>query len=139
MHTQAQGARPAESSDGAETTTEGPMARAITLAFLVCLSVSTAGASTPEKKSPEPAAPTAPAAATASDAAVCTDDATKAADQKKREAALAELGRRLASEPETEGEFRVLNRSGHNYGARKAPAGEPVAPPAKAAPDTKAK
>lgn len=121
------------------------MARAITLALLVCLSLSTtAGASAPEKKSPEPAAPTAPAAAAKSDAAICADDATKAAEQKKREAALAELGRRLAAEPEAQGEARVLNRSGHNYGSRRMPAGEPVAPPAKAAPakaapDTKAK
>ena len=121
------------------------MARAITLALLVCLSLSTtASASTPDKKSPEPAAPAAPAATGATDAAVCADDATKAAEQKKREAALAELGRRLATDAEAEGEVRVLNRSGHNYGARRAPAGEPVAPPAKAAPakaapDTKAK
>ena len=102
------------------------MTRAIVLAMITLLSTNAVAA--------DPAAPAQPAAAAApapTDPGVCADDATKAAQQQKREAALAELGRRLAAEPPVEADFRVLNRSGHNYGARSV---QSLAPPAR--PDT---
>jgi hypothetical protein len=41
-----------------------------------------------------------------------------AARDRKREAALVELGERLSAEPKPDGDYQVLNRSGHNYGSR---------------------
>lgn len=76
-----------------------------------------------------------PGADAAADAAVCTDDAQEAAQRAKREAALAELGRRLAAEARPSDESRALNRTGFNYDPRGlAPAVN--APPPNAAPDT---
>jgi hypothetical protein len=73
---------------------------------------------------------------------VCPDDQSKAAERAKREAALAELGRRLAAEhqqQEAEDGGMNLNRTGHNYGPYVPPTDGPrPAPPAKASPsDTK--
>ena len=45
----------------------------------------------------------------------CPTDDAKAAERAKREAALAELGRRLATERREEGGMS-LSRTGHNYG-----------------------
>ena len=47
--------------------------------------------------------------------ASCSDDS--AADARKREAALAELGKRLSAEPQPDGDYQVLNRTGNNYGS----------------------
>lgn len=78
----------------------------------------------------QPASPP-PVAAASPDAQTCADPA---AERAKRDAALAELGRRLAAEPAVPGEFRVLNRAGHNYGEARVPAALPAQPPAKPAP-----
>lgn len=48
--------------------------------------------------------------------ASCSDDS--AARERKRDAALVELGKRLSAEPQPDGDYQVLNRSGHNYGSR---------------------
>lgn len=63
----------------------------------------------------------------------CDDADAKAAADLKREAALAELGRRLAAEPQDDGEVRVLNRTGHNYGSSREVQVQqlPAPPPAK--------
>ncbi|RIL03046.1 MAG: hypothetical protein DCC71_15755 [Proteobacteria bacterium] len=95
-----------------------------TAAFVagIAAAASAAPAGTTEKA----AAPaTATAAATTADAATCADPAVETA---KREAALAEVGRKLAAEPVVAGEFRVLNRAGHNYGAGRAPVAPPQPP-----------
>jgi hypothetical protein len=47
--------------------------------------------------------------------ASCSDDS--AADARKRDAALAELGKRLSAEPKPDGDYQVLNRTGNNYGS----------------------
>jgi hypothetical protein len=89
-------------------------------------------------ETPKPAAPAATTSSEASaEGGVCLDEAALAAERSKRDAALAELGRRLAAEPVAPGEFRVLNRSGHNYGPRPQP--HRPQPPAKPAPDTAAR
>jgi hypothetical protein len=65
-------------------------------------------------------------------AEICTD---KPASTAQREAALRDLGRRLAAEPPPPpGEYRELNRTGLNYGSARGPAPAPPAPPVKAAP-----
>jgi hypothetical protein len=53
---------------------------------------------------------------TTSHPATCDDDT--AARDRKREAALVELGKRLSEEPPPSGDYQILNRSGHNYGSR---------------------
>jgi hypothetical protein len=68
-----------------------------------------------------------PPAVATGEAAVCTDDTTA---RRRGAAALEELGRRLSAEPPMAEGDRVLNRSGHNYGAahRVAPEAPPAAP-----------
>jgi len=106
------------------------MTRKIAIALGLLLATSSVAA---EKSAPQPE----PLAA-AGDAAVCTDEtAAQAEKARKRDAALAELGRRLDAEPKVEGEFRVLYRSGHNYDQRST--AQSLTPPAKPAPDTQSR
>jgi hypothetical protein len=77
-----------------------------------------------------PSAPTAAAA----DAEICPDTSVEDA---KRDAALRDLGERLTALPPPPSGYRVLNRTGLNYGSRRpAPATSPPPPaaPAKLAP-----
>jgi len=85
---------------------------------LVCSAVIASGsaaarAETPSENPPPVTPATLPAAPTS---ASCSDD--RAAEARKREAALVELGKRLAAEPKPDGDYQVLNRTGHNYGSR---------------------
>jgi hypothetical protein len=100
------------------------------LVGLACVSMTAASIAVAAEKS----ASGAPQATVAGDAPICVDEATQAEQRRKRDAALADLGRRLAAEPVRPGNNRVLNRSGHNYGSRPVQHGE--SPPAKPAPDT---
>lgn len=70
-------------------------------------------AETPNADPPPVTPATLPAAP---NGASCSDDS--AARDRKREAALVELGKRLSAEPKPDGDYQVLNRSGHNYGSR---------------------
>jgi hypothetical protein len=45
------------------------------------------------------------------------DPGAAAEQAKKRETALAELGRRLSEEQKTDPDYQVLNRTGQNYGS----------------------
>ena len=72
-----------------------------------------ARAETPPENPPPVTPATLPAAPSG---ASCSDDS--AARERKRDAALAELGKRLSAEPKPDGDYQVLNRSGHNYGSR---------------------
>jgi hypothetical protein len=72
-----------------------------------------ARAETPPESPPPVTPATLPAAP---NGASCSDDS--AARERKRDAALAELGQRLSAEPKPDGDYQVLNRSGHNYGSR---------------------
>lgn len=99
------------------------MTRTIAIALGLLLATSSVAA---EKSASKPL--------TATDA-TCTDDSAAQAEKaRKRDAALADLGRRLDAEPKGDDEFRALGRSGFNYDPR-ATAQSP-APPASAAPDT---
>jgi hypothetical protein len=85
---------------------------------LVCSAVIASGfaaarAETPHENPPPITPATLPAAPNGSS---CSDDS--AARDRKREAALVELGKRLSAEPKPDGDYQVLNRSGHNYGSR---------------------
>jgi hypothetical protein len=104
------------------------LSRAV-LAALVAIAAVPASAA--ETKTPEQAAVA--GAPGSPDPANCEDDAPKAADQKKREAALAELSRRLAAEKAEEGGMN-LNRTGANYGPLRPGEDTPPPPPGKAAP-----
>jgi hypothetical protein len=73
-------------------------------------------AEAPSKTTPPPV--TSSALPTTSHDATCSDDT--AARDRKREAALVDLGKRLSEEPAPKGDYQVLNRTGHNYGARSA-------------------
>jgi hypothetical protein len=75
-----------------------------------------AGPAHSETPSETPPPVTRSALPTTSHDATCSDDT--AARDRKREAALAELSKRLSEEPPPSGDFQVLNRSGHNYGSR---------------------
>jgi len=81
------------------------------------------------------AAPPAPAAAPAAQEEMCTDTGV---DPKQRDAALRDLGERLSALPPAPRQgYRVLNRTGLNYGSRRTdPAAQaaPAPPPAKTAP-----
>jgi hypothetical protein len=69
--------------------------------------------------SPARATDAAPLPAAAADPAACADDKNKDAERAKRQAALDELGRRLAADhqqQEAEDSGMHLNRTGHNYG-----------------------
>jgi hypothetical protein len=82
-------------------------------ASIASTSIAARAETTPE--SPPPVTPaTLPAAP---DGASCSSD-DSAARNRKRDAALAELGKRLSAEPKPDGDYRVLNRSGQNYGSR---------------------
>ncbi len=70
-------------------------------------------AETPNADPPPVTPATLPAAP---NGASCSDDS--AARDRKREAALVELGKRLSAEPKPDGDYQVLNRSGHNYGSQ---------------------
>lgn len=72
-----------------------------------------ARAETPPENPPPVTPATLPAAPNGGS---CSDDS--AARDRKREAALVELGKRLSAEPKPDGDYQVLNRSGHNYGSR---------------------
>jgi hypothetical protein len=85
---------------------------------LVCSAVIASGsaaarAETPPENPPPVTPATLPAAP---NGASCSDDS--AARDRKREAALVELGKRLSTEPKPDGDYQVLNRTGHNYGSR---------------------
>jgi hypothetical protein len=45
------------------------------------------------------------------------DPAETAERKREREAALADLGRRLSAEQKADPDYQVLNRTGHNYGS----------------------
>jgi hypothetical protein len=81
-------------------------------AVIACTSIA-ARAETPPETPPPVTPATLPAAP---NGASCSDDS--AARERKRDAALAELGQRLSAEPKPDGDYQVLNRSGHNYGSR---------------------
>ncbi len=87
------------------------------LLFILCGAVITIGApvrsESPSVTQPPPV--TASALPTTSHGATCSDDTAQR--DRKREAALVELGKRLSEEPAPGGDYQVLNRSGHNYGA----------------------
>ena len=85
---------------------------------LVCgVSIASISIAARAEKAPENPPPVTPATLPAAPGgASCSDDS--AARNRKRDAALAELGRRLSAEPQPDGDYRVLNRSGHNYGSR---------------------
>jgi hypothetical protein len=101
------------------------MTRKIAIALGLLLATSSVAA---EKSTPKPE----PLAA-AADEAVCTDETAAHAEKaRRRDAALAELGRRLDAEPKVEGEFRVLYPNGHNYD--QSTTAQSPAPPAKPAP-----
>jgi hypothetical protein len=85
---------------------------------LVCSAViaSTSSAARAEA-TPENPPPVTPATLPAApNAASCSDDS--AARDRKRDAALADLGKRLSAQPQPDGDYQVLNRTGHNYGSR---------------------
>jgi len=54
---------------------------------------------------------------TSHEASTCPNDDSAERDR-KREAALVQLGKRLSEEPQPTGDYQVLNRSGYNYGSR---------------------
>jgi hypothetical protein len=65
-------------------------------------------------ESPPPVTPTTLPAAP--NGASCSDDSEARA--RKRDAALVLLGQRLSAEAKPDGDYQVLNRTGHNYGSR---------------------
>ncbi len=65
-------------------------------------------------ETPPPVTPTALPAAP--NAASCSEDS--AAEARTREAALVQLGKRLSAEAQPDGDYQVLNRTGHNYGSQ---------------------
>ena len=69
---------------------------------------------TPSETAPPPVSSS--ALPTTSHGPTCNDDTAER--DRKREAALVELGKRLSELPPPSGDYQVLNRSGHNYGAR---------------------
>ena len=73
-------------------------------------------AESPSETTPPPV--TSSALPTTSHDATCTDDTAER--DRKREKALADLGKRLSEEPAPKGDYQVLNRTGHNYGSRSA-------------------
>jgi hypothetical protein len=81
---------------------------------VIAISASPVRSETPSETQPPPV--TSSALPTTYHDATCSDDT--AARDRKREAALAELGKRLSEEPAPSGDYQSLNRSGHNYGAR---------------------
>jgi len=80
----------------------------------IAMSAGPVRSETPSETVPPPV--TSSALPTTSHGATCNDDT--AARDRKREAALAELGKRLSAEAPPSGDYQVLNRSGHNYGSR---------------------
>jgi hypothetical protein len=74
-----------------------------------------ARAETPPENPPPITPATLPAAP---NGASCSDDS--AARARKRDAALAKLGKQLSAEPKPDGDYQILNRTGHNYGSRQA-------------------
>ena len=90
--------------------------RVLFLAGLCGVAIASGAASvraeTPSQNPPPVAPATRPSAP---GGASCSDDS--AADARKREAALAELGKRLSAEPKPDGDYQVLNRTGNNYGS----------------------
>lgn len=111
------------------------MTRAIVLAFALLLPMSAfAAEQAPAGKAP---VATTPANTGSAGAATCADGDELAKQRIEREARLAELGRRLAAEAQEEGDFRVLNRTGHNYDQLPVAADAPAKPAAPA--DTKSR
>jgi hypothetical protein len=88
------------------------------LSVLCCTAIAAVAnpvrAEAPSETTPPPV--TASSLPTTSHEATCSDD--DGARTRKRDAALVELGKRLSAEPAPTGDYRVLNRTGHNYGAR---------------------
>jgi type IV secretory pathway VirJ component len=87
---------------------------------LVCSAVIASGSAAARAETPtENPPPVTPSALpSAPNTASCSDD--RAAEARKREAALVELGKRLSAEPTPDGDYQVLNRTGQNYGSRPA-------------------
>jgi hypothetical protein len=77
---------------------------------------STAARAGATSENPPPVTPTTLPAAP--NAASCSDDGDARA--RKRDAALVLLGERLSAEAKPDGDYQVLNRTGHNYGSRPA-------------------
>ena len=69
----------------------------------------------PTSENPPPVTPATLPSAPDGASAVPT---TSAERNRKREAALAELGKRLSAEQKPDADYQVLNRTGHNYGSR---------------------
>lgn len=67
---------------------------------------------TPSNTAPQPLGA---ALETASHPVSCSNDA--AARNRKRDAALADLGKRLTEQPPPSDDYKVLNRTGQNYGS----------------------
>lgn len=81
---------------------------------VIALSAGPVRSANPSETQPPPVTPS--ALPTAYHDATCSNDTAER--DRKRDAALAELGRRLSEEPPPSGDYQILNRSGHNYGAR---------------------
>jgi len=85
-------------------------------ALIASTSIAARAETAPENPPPVTPATLPATLAAAPDGASCSDDS--AARNRKRDAVLVEVGKRLSAEAQPEGDYRVLNRSGHNYGSR---------------------